>query len=257
MIHIKTFVLCLEKKRETRCDINFPNLQTYFSNLTWFSAIDIDKVIHPLVKTTIQNKISDSYFFIQGKSTIGCALSHLECMKKCIQLNEPIIICEDDIKLNNKQASYISECLKTIPKGADLLSLVNIPFNKYDYFSGCKLRKYNSKWSRIYGPYFHGLQMYYITPKGCEIILEDAFPIYTHIDQLIGIKLNQVYNFKGYILNKKIYSMYSFLKDSGSTTIGHNHTYKKFIPDNNTFILAIFISFILLIIYYNLNKYRK
>ena len=66
-----------------------------------------------------------------------------------------------------------------------------------------------------------------------------------------------MYNFKGYILNKKIYSIYSFLKDSRSTTIGHNNTYKKFVPDNNTFILAIFISFILLIIYYNLNKCRK
>lgn len=259
MINIKTFVICLEKTRKERCDVNYPILQNYFSDLNRFSAIDInnidiDTVIHPLVKATIQNKISDSYYFIQGKGTVGCALSHLECMKKCIELNEPIIICEDDININDKHFNIIKNSLENIPKDADFLSLINIPFIKYDFFSGCKFRKYNSIWTRMYGPYFHGLQMYYITPKGSQIILEDAYPIYTHIDQHIGIKLNNIFDFKGFMLNKNIYSSLNFLKDTARTSIGHKNSYKKFLPDNNTFVLAIIISFILIVIYYSLNK---
>ena len=262
MINIKTFVICLEKTRKERCDVNYPILQNYFSDLNRFTAIDInnidiDTVIHPLVKATIQNKISDSYYFIQGKGTVGCALSHLECMKICIELNEPIIICEDDISLNDKKFNIIQNSLNHMPNDASFLSLINIPFNKLNYFSKCNYRKYNSYWNRIYGPNFHGLQMYYVTPYGCKIILENSLPIYTQIDQHIGIKLNSVFNFKGYMLSKNIYSTFSFLKDTANTTIGHQNSYKKFLPDNNTFALSIIISFILIIIYYSLNKCRK
>lgn len=258
MIDIKTYVICLDKKKEERCDINFPQLQPYFSDINWFNAIDTDTInindyIHPMVKVTMENKISDSYFFIQGKGTVGCALSHLECMKRCIEDDEPIIIIEDDVTITNKQSVIIEESLSKIPGDADFVSLLNIPFTKYS-FTNCKTREYNSMWNKIYGPNFHGLQMYYITPRGCEIVLRDAYPIYTHIDQFIGTKLNQVYDFNGYMLRRSLYSTVTFLYDSTKTTIGHNHSYKKFLPDNNTFIVGIIISFIIFIIYHMLNK---
>lgn len=255
MSSLKSFVICLEKTKHKRCNVNYNSYSKVFKNTIKFQAIDADNInindkniIHPFTQMTIKNKISDDLFFIQSQGVIGCSLSHINLWKKCIKLNEPIVIIEDDIHFTDEVKKPLIEALRNIPKNADFASLMNIPIN-------IKYEKFNDMWNKINGPRFFGMQVYYITPRGASILLKDSLPIVTHIDHWVGIKANTIKNFNAYILNKRLYSLDKFFKDDLSSISNHDsYNLKRLLPNNNMFYISILFIILLLIIILIVNR---
>ena len=63
---------------------------------------------------------------ISNTGEIGCYLSHVELWKKCVELNEPIAVIEDDMKFTEKIRKAVKKSLTNIPKDAGFCFL-NIP----------------------------------------------------------------------------------------------------------------------------------
>ncbi|WP_407333215.1 glycosyltransferase family 25 protein [Enterovibrio sp. 27052020O] len=49
-----------------------------------------------------------------SKGELGCYASHYQLWLKCIELNQPIVVCEDDIELHHKAAEIIKVALEDV-----------------------------------------------------------------------------------------------------------------------------------------------
>ena len=102
---IKAYVICLENAKKQRCEANFEKNKKVIKNLEWFNAVDgyslnlQDKRIHPNVRFHIKYDHATDHEHIRTLGEVGCALSHINLWKKCVKLNEPILVMEDDILL--------------------------------------------------------------------------------------------------------------------------------------------------------------
>ena len=263
MSNIKAFVICLEKKIKQRCDVNFESYKKLFNDVNKFTAVDADKIdindtniVHPFAQMTIQNKLGDDVFFIQGKGTIGCSLSHIELWKKCVALNEPIVVIEDDMKFTDKISKKINKSLENLPDDTDFAGLMYIPVSTSKNFT-----KYNQRWNKIIGPNYAGLQCYYITPRGASILLKNSLPITTHVDQWVGINADLYKDFKAYMLKEKLYTITKFIKDDINSALNHDsYSLKRLLPNYNWFyilILCVIVSLVTVFIVKRKQCFRK
>lgn len=239
---IKTFLISLERKRDVRGDISFNNLIKYFKNIEIFDAIDgnnldinnlgnkLQPFIYYQLTTDVNYRVSylDDYVFIKNKNVIGCALSHISLWEKCIELNEPIIIIEDDVIINSNSESYFKDALENIPKDGDFVSLYSgaILYNnknkfniKKDKFLNFNKFNYLEKW--------WGFQMYYVTPKFCKIILENIYPLIFQIDKAI-LPIIYKYKIKSYF-RTNINKIYALIETTSTIGNGVNISVRKLI----------------------------
>ena len=79
--------------------------------------------------------------------------------------------------------------------------------------------------------------MYYVTPRGASILLEQALPIVSQVDVYIGYVANTRTDFKSIFYEKEFFTQYEFWSEYHKSTIGHNIEIKKFLPENNLFYL--------------------
>ena len=80
--------------------------------------------------------------------------------------------------------------------------------------------------------------MYYITPRGASILLEQALPVVSQIDVYIGYVANTRDEFKAVFYEKEYFTQYQFWSEYHASTIGHTIEIKKFLPENNFFYLG-------------------
>ena len=80
---VPAYVICLEKKRESRCDRNFDSIQQIFPKAVWTAAVDAatvgddDSRISAYTRYHIQTKVDTDYLHLSSKGAVGCALSHI------------------------------------------------------------------------------------------------------------------------------------------------------------------------------------
>jgi len=105
--------------------------------------------------------------FLERKGVQGCFLSHYALWKKCIELNEPIIILEHDTIFQDKW--------KSIELTSEILKLHT---------------KYKANTDQYCGEWSVGAQAYIITPKGAKKIIKWISNNFAyHADILIGSKI--------------------------------------------------------------------
>lgn len=186
---MKIFVISLKTSLNRRND--FDKLNNNIINYEYFDAIDGETYI-PGKETKIINYNSLGY----SKAAIGCAMSHLSLWNKCIELNEPIIIMEDDAFVSYDFEKHINSVFKMLPQNWDILQLcyncdsilgfANTNFeNAYTFFSK---KNFNDKdihefqHSNI-NPTIAKLNMsfgtgcYAITPSGAKNLKQQCFPM--------------------------------------------------------------------------------
>jgi len=228
---VPAFLICLERLRGSACFNS--NLNTVFPhNLTSvFPAVDAslltlnDKRISPFARFHIENGIDIDFMHTSKLSAVGCSLSHIALWGKSIELNEPIIVIEDDVRLD---ADFMHSAIESIPAGVDFASIVYLPFADR---SCC-----DHGWCSIHPRAgFGGTQMYYVTPRGASILLEQALPIVSQIDVYIGYVANTRTDFKSMFYEKEYFTQYEFWSGWHKSTIGHAIEIKKFLPENNLF----------------------
>ena len=108
---MKIFVISLKKslKRREEFDILNKNI-----NYEYFDAIDGERK---------ESKIVNSGSLGYSNVAIGCAMSHLSLWNKCIELDEPIIIMEDDVFISYDFETHIDSVMKMLPENWHILQL--------------------------------------------------------------------------------------------------------------------------------------
>lgn len=267
--NIPAYVICLDRKRKERCDINVPKIKKMFPKTTWVNAVDGSKLeylnddrISVFAKYNVKNNYKIDYSFMNHKNQLACALSHIKTWEKIKNGGIPAIVFEDDIILDNTLKDKVTNIITKIPKHVDFASIL--------YTGNDNTKKYNDDWFKIINNSFFGLIAYFITPKGASILLQNVFPIEVHIDKYIGYISSINHEFKAICYKDKyIPPLETYMK----STLNHGINFKSELPDNNTFywiviaiILVIIIGIILLIVFLNkdrqkckiqLKKYKK
>ena len=186
MIDIKTFIICMEQVKGERCDMK--KIKKCFKDLNKFSAVigkELDitnpQIVHPMTYSVITGNIGGDWTQIDSLGALGASMSHISLWKKCIELNQPIIVLEDDVRITCDKCKHFEQSLNEKPNDCDFLSLMYIR-NKSTLST-----LDTEKFKYMNDPYFMGAQAYYITPNAAKKLTQYALPITMHID--IHIKL--------------------------------------------------------------------
>ncbi len=260
---LPTFVICLEKKAKERCDVNMESILEVFPKAQRTAAVDASTVDDDDIRISYyarhykqQQKESD-FMHLSKHGAVGCALSHIQLWKRCVQLGQPVVIVEDDMFLTKKRQQQIRKAVSQIPADCDFAAIMYLALHPMDHVEQC-----NAHWCDVQEG-FAGLQMYYITPSGCSILLRDALPIVTHIDSYVGYVASVVKPFKALYFKKPIYTLTDALKDNATSSIGHGiGNIRKILPAGNMFyilfsvlLFLLFVSTIVLsVLLYNKSK---
>ena len=243
---VQLYMVSLDRIRDKRADKSLPLLKKIFPKGTRFSAVDVQNIdisdprIHPFAVAQISNKTDYDHAHISAMGQVACYLSHVELWKKCVELNEPIIVAEDDPLYSDKSLQDILHAYQRIPVDADFASIVYLPILTYG--SECK-----DLWCKIKPRSWYGTQLYYIAPKAARILLENALPIITQVDSYINHNIgntlpNTSSTLNAYVSQKKI----PFTRSSGSV-LNHVPNIKKFLPESNIF-WYIFLGFVVVMV---------
>jgi glycosyl transferase family 25 len=237
---IPNYMICLE--RSGKCKKTFQGVKSLFPNSKKFSAIDSkdldinDSRISYLARGKINMKLDVDHDDISSLGAVGCYLSHVELWKKCVELNKPIIVTEDDILLSEKNRKEIRRIYKNIPVNSNFTSLLYIP----SLSSWHKCEKDN--WCEIHTRGIRGTQMYYITPKGAKMLLKHALPITMQVDAYISYICGTNKDMNGYMWKRN-----PNINTIGESFIGHDLNIRKFLPESNTFYISIILIALILI----------
>ena len=114
------------------------------------------------------------------KGEVGCFLSHWEVWKKCIQMNEPVLILEDDARINDKFSfDQIEKDLKT-----------------YNFlYLGWKEMETSTPIDDLLSKptYPYWLLAYVITPESAKILVNDTIAkSIIPVDEYLPTKLNEL-----------------------------------------------------------------
>jgi len=199
-----------------------------------FPAVDAsllsmqDERISTFARYHIQETLDSDFMHTSKLSAVGCSLSHIALWEKSVEVDKPIVVIEDDVRL---ESNFMLTAIENIPENADFASIVYLPFADR---SCCKHGWCDIQPRRGFG----GTQMYYITPRGASILLEQALPVVSQIDVYIGYVANTRADFKAVFYEKEYFTQYQFWSEYHASTIGHNIEIKKFLPENNWFYLG-------------------
>ena len=151
---------------------------------------------------------------------IGCALSHMELWQRCISMNKPILVFEDDnvIKEKINYDKHLETIINNFPKDFDIVYLVTDNIVNYKPYNDLfvKAKSNNSI-----------LSAYFISPNGAQKLLDSIMPYkpYLQIDLYIN-RLTHNKKINCYIYRKSI--MYT-IQDFNTTDIqGKTNYVKKF-----------------------------
>jgi glycosyl transferase family 25 len=112
--------------------------------------------------------------------SLACALSHYFIYKECSGANKPYLIFEDDIIIDNKFDSDLSQVINHITdKDYDIVYL------GYNEIGGFAKTKINDVLSEPRG-LITGLYGYIVSPSGAEKLLKSVFPLNKQIDSSIS-----------------------------------------------------------------------
>ena len=213
-MNIPTYIICLEKTREKRCDPTFHAWKKVLPNTQRLTAItphdvDLNDVVHPYALYNIQTKKRKTLEFIVSDKEVACAMSHIKAWQKIAQSNQASIVIEDDMAMSETKIRNMVNQLNNKPADTEMYLL---------YFIGINLKSSVMKNGYIAVHQFTGLQAYYLTPQGAKKLLKNAFPILFQIDTYAskaGLKVRS--------RKENKMSTFRFFKDNLRSTLGGNH----------------------------------
>ena len=185
------FVISLESSSERK--VTFDNYNSKYIKYTYYNAVDGKNININNLDASILKKGSQNY----SNGAIGCALSHLQLWDKCIELNKPIVIMEDDAIVSRDYNKHINNLMNIIfPNKWDIIQLNYnfdsvLSYNNTNYetcnciFNKTKLTQnhistfVNSKINTTIAKLNHcfGTSAYIINPSGAKILKESCFPL--------------------------------------------------------------------------------
>jgi glycosyl transferase family 25 len=180
------YVISLERSADRK--IVFDNYNSKYIKYTYFNAIDGNNININKLDKRIFKSGSKNY----SNGAIGCAQSHLQLWEKCIELDKPIIILEDDAIVSRDFNKHVNNLMNSlVPKKWDIIQLnynfdsilsyknTNCMFNKTPVTKEHISTFVNSKINTTIAKLNHcfGTSAYIINPIGAKILKERCFPL--------------------------------------------------------------------------------
>jgi GR25 family glycosyltransferase involved in LPS biosynthesis len=185
------FVISLEKSSERK--VTFDNYNSKYIKYTYHAAVDGKNININNLDPSLLKKGSQNY----SNGAIGCALSHLQLWDKCIELNKPIVIMEDDAIVSRDYNKHINNLMNNLlPKTWDIVQLnynfdsvlsynntnyetCNCIFNKHKMtktdISNFVNTKINTTIAKL--NFCFGMSAYIINPIGAKKLKDKCFPL--------------------------------------------------------------------------------
>lgn len=192
--HMDVLVVCLGATAKKRCIPTIQNIKAYkrgigqtgIGSITPVPAVTPadfdDSQVHPFALQTIDYSRRSLHCQLSHRNQVGCALSHIECWKRCVEKDEPVLVVEDDL-LNPAFHSVLQDFFSSefTPKNScDLVSLACLPFgNKW------KKNVDSSTFNNL--EYMQGCMCYCIHPECARMLLQHALPVVMHIDHYMSM----------------------------------------------------------------------
>ena len=247
-------VICLERKRKERCDVNFQSIRSVFPRAEWFNAIDVNGVdtsdptiVHPVAQIHIRDGIETDYAHVGSKGAVGASLSHAALWKQCLDSGQPMVVIEDDMHFDDSIQQSLQGSYNEIPENADFAALMYIPTSNIGWSAGKIIDK---EWRQM-DIGFSGFQTYYMTPTAAKTLLENAFPMSNHVDVYAAYVASlHRDDMHWYTSRHNPYTLGAFLRDNWRSSIGHsNFRIKKYMPNGNWFYYTFILLFIISLIF--------
>ena len=182
-----TFVINLDRRKDRWIEFSKQHSLKEFKYLKRFSAVDgskidvlNDKRISYHTRQNIAHKYRRSDYEINTSGAIGASLSHIGCWKKFLDSDSKyLVVFEDDTVVNDIYLEKIDSLIPKLPSEWDMWLLGTHAWA----FKGVPLTKDNKSWWKV--KQFTGAHAYVLSRKGAELLLENPFPIETHIEYYI------------------------------------------------------------------------
>lgn len=205
--------------------------------------IDIanDKLVHQLARYQINNPDlagNESIYAVPSMGALGCFLAHVKCWKECVVANESVCVIEEDYVIPHNKQGIVKQALSSLPSDAVFVSMA--------YIRAGQTFNYNAQFDRMLGPDWGGTQMYWISPAGANMLLDQALPIWTQVDLYIGIQAYLNDNLKAYVLNERLYPILNVVLDNAFSQV-QSFAIKKYLPRNNLFYIVLVVVLVYLL----------
>ena len=183
-----TLVINLDRRKDRWEEFSKQPTLKEFSDLKRFSAVDgssldvlTDTRISPHTRFNIAKKYRRSDYEINTPGAIGASLSHITCWKTLLDSKaEYLVVFEDDTIVNDAYMGKIDSLIKGLPEKWDMWLLGTHAWA----FKGVPLTKDPKGWWKVSA--FTGAHAYVLSRRGAEILLQECFPIETHIEYYIS-----------------------------------------------------------------------
>ena len=188
---MEIFVISLERSPDRK--ETFDNYNSKYINYTYHNAVDGKLINLDKLDSRYLKKGSINY----SNGAVGCALSHLQLWEKCIELNKPIVVMEDDVIVSRDYNKHMNNLMNNLlPKSWDIVQLnynfdsvlsynnttyetCNCIFNKHKItkrdISNFVNTKINTTIARL--NFCFGTSAYVINPTGAKKLKELCFPL--------------------------------------------------------------------------------
>jgi GR25 family glycosyltransferase involved in LPS biosynthesis len=183
-----TYVINLDRRPDRWQTFQAQSALQEFKQLQRFSAVDgktlnifSDERISLHTRHNIQANYRRSDYEINTAGAIGASFSHITLWEDFLQGDsEFLVVFEDDTIVDAKTLAFIDTLIPTLPEQWDMWLLGTHAWN----LTAKPLVKSQPKgWKHV--KVFTGAHAYVLSRQGAKILLENPYPIETHIEYYI------------------------------------------------------------------------
>ena len=238
-----TYVINLDRRSDRWEEFSKQETLKQFTKLQRYSAVDgsklnvfDDKRISLHTRQNIIRNYRRSHYEINTLGAIGASLSHIGIWKQFLESDaEHVVVFEDDTLILEKDLFLIDKLIPKLPKEWDMWLLGT---HKW-MFDGSPMTVDKKGWWKAKA--FTGAHAYVLSRRGAMLLLEEPFPIETHIEFYIcAVSQIKGLNMIRHPLLRMSFAM-EFSKENDSDTFDDRLSCPVcYIPDNYSMSMFMF-----------------
>ncbi|WP_052880234.1 glycosyltransferase family 25 protein [Vibrio coralliirubri] len=175
----KIYVINLKSSIERKNNIS-RQLDELYLPFEIFSAIDGRALpFHPLLKSYNDNLSQTYRAKTLSSGQLGCYASHFLLWEKCVEIDQPIIVIEDDALLYKNPFLNFMQDIPEIPDSIECIRLFN---NKRRKFKSYSVLECNSTSIHKFTKGHMSATAYFLRPSGAKKLLQNSKEWYMAVD---------------------------------------------------------------------------
>jgi len=144
-------------------------------------SLDVVKDKHIGLHTRVQvsTEYRRSHYEIHSRGAVGASFSHIKTWKTFLKSGAAYaLVLEDDVELPATFAMMVRDCARALPDNWDMWIL------GWNHNPTDTLHKDSSPFRQVL--HFTGAHCYIVSRKAAKILVDEAFPIETHIEHFMS-----------------------------------------------------------------------